>query len=170
MSVEVVQANPEDWAEVREIRLRALTDAPDSFASRLADEQDRKESLWRDRLSSSTASTFLALDEGDAVGLVTVFRDPDDPAHAHLVSLWVSPERRRHGVATSLTNAVLDWARAAEVEVVDLWVTETNDAARHLYERCGFVDSGQRQPLPSNPHLQELAMHRVLGSEPLPVR
>jgi ribosomal protein S18 acetylase RimI-like enzyme len=162
MTPEVVRADPEDWAAVREIRLRALLDAPDAFASRLDDERDRPEALWRQRLSSSDASTFLAVDEGDPVGLVTVYRDPDDRTCAHLVSLWVSPDHRRSGVATSLTETVLDWARLADVQTVDLWVTENNQGARHLYERCGFSDSGERQPLPSNPHLREMAMHRTI--------
>ncbi len=162
MTAEIVRADAEDWAAVREIRLRALSDAPDAFASRLADERDRPESQWRDRLSSPDASTFLALYRGEPVGLVTVYRDPDDRTCARLVSLWVSPDQRRHGVATTLTEAVLDWARLSEVQAVDLWVTENNDGARHLYERCGFVDSGERQPLPSHPHLKEMEMRRAI--------
>jgi ribosomal protein S18 acetylase RimI-like enzyme len=108
------------------------------------------------------ASTFLALDRGEPVGLVTVYRDTHDWTCAHLVSLWVSPDQRRHGVATTLTEAVLDWARLSDVQVVDLWVTENNEGARHLYERCGFVESGERQQLPSRPHLQEREMRRAI--------
>jgi len=160
MAAEIVKARAADWAEVREIRLRALADAPDAFASRLADEQNRPESLWRDRLSSAAAGTFMAMDDGVTVGLVTVFRDPDEPTRAHLVSLWVSPQRRGLGVATALTRAALDWADLVDVRVVDLWVTENNDAARRLYERCGFQYSGECQPLPSDPHLKEIAMRR----------
>jgi ribosomal protein S18 acetylase RimI-like enzyme len=46
---------------------------------------------------------------------------------------------------------------------VQLWVTETNTDARRLYESCGFVLSGGRQPLPSNPLLSEVAMRLDLG-------
>ena len=67
-----MEARAEDWVQVGEIRLRALAEAPQAFASRLADERDRPESVWRDRLSSPDASTFLALDDREAVGLVTV--------------------------------------------------------------------------------------------------
>jgi hypothetical protein len=45
---------------------------------------------------------------------------------------------------------------------VRLWVTETNKPARMLYERCGFSPTGERQPLPSKPHLSEIAMTRPL--------
>jgi RimJ/RimL family protein N-acetyltransferase len=41
-------------------------------------------------------------------------------------------------------------------------VTDNNKPARRLYERCGFTPTGERQPLPSNPALGELAMTRDL--------
>ena len=158
VGTEIVEASVEDWAQVRELRLRALADAPHAFASRLADEQDRPESAWRDRLSSPNASTFLALDDGEAIGLVTTFLDPADGARAHLVSMWVTPSWRRRAVGTALTQAVLDWAHRSQAQTLDLWVTETNDAARAMYKRCGFIESGERQPLPSHPGLQEIGM------------
>jgi ribosomal protein S18 acetylase RimI-like enzyme len=43
-----------------------------------------------------------------------------------------------------------------------LWVTESNTAARKLYERCGFTLTGERQPLPSDPALPEIRMRRLL--------
>ena len=43
-----------------------------------------------------------------------------------------------------------------------LWVTETNAPARALYERCGFALTGERQPVPSHPSLDEVAMIRRL--------
>jgi ribosomal protein S18 acetylase RimI-like enzyme len=45
---------------------------------------------------------------------------------------------------------------------VHLWVTETNKHARLLYQRCGFVLTGEREPLPSNPSLAEVGMTRPL--------
>jgi RimJ/RimL family protein N-acetyltransferase len=45
---------------------------------------------------------------------------------------------------------------------VHLWVTETNAPARALYERCGFALTGERQPVPSHPGLDEVAMTRPL--------
>jgi ribosomal protein S18 acetylase RimI-like enzyme len=45
---------------------------------------------------------------------------------------------------------------------VHLWVTETNKAARRMYERSGFTPTGERQPLPSDPALMELAMARAV--------
>jgi RimJ/RimL family protein N-acetyltransferase len=58
-----------------------------------------------------------------------------------------------------MVESVLDWSRLQAVERVELWVTEQNEPARRLYDRCGFVPSGKRQPLPSDPSIEEIQMH-----------
>jgi len=76
--------------------------------------------------------------------------------------MWVRPQARGHGVGEALIAAVLEWAQARHARSVHLWVTEANKPARRLYERCGFKPTGERQPLPSNPALDELALARPL--------
>src|SRR3954447_10045503 len=124
MAIEIRQATEDDWATVRAVRLRALADAPSAFSSRFEDERDRPESFWRDRLASVRACTFLAFYEGDVVGLVSAFLLPEDASHAHMVSMWVAPERRRAGVATAILDSILDWSRLQRAQSVELWVTE----------------------------------------------
>jgi GNAT superfamily N-acetyltransferase len=77
--------------------------------------------------------------------------------------MWVAPHARGQGVGRQLVAAVVQWARDHDATSVELWVTETNAAARRLYESCGLVLSGGRQTLPSNPMLSEVAMRFVLG-------
>ena len=43
-----------------------------------------------------------------------------------------------------------------------LWLTEGDQRALALYERCGFSPTGERQPLPSNKDLTEVGMTRPL--------
>jgi ribosomal protein S18 acetylase RimI-like enzyme len=57
---------------------------------------------------------------------------------------------------------VLDWASKRNATSVFLWVTEANSHARALYERCGFTLTSERQPLPSDPSLGEIAMAHPL--------
>ena len=154
----IVMAETDDWARVREIRLRALADSPNAFASRLDHERHQPESFWRHRLEEEGSATFLAIDGDSAIGLVSVFLMDDEPGTAHLVSMWVAPEHRRRGLGRRLVEAVLGWARDQRAERVGLWVTESNEEARGLYRSTEFVETGDRQPLPSDLTLQELAM------------
>jgi len=161
--VEIVLATSEDWERVRDVRVRALADAPFAFGSRLEEEQDWPEAFWRSRLESHAAATFLAIRRHETVGLVRTFVEPEDVTSAKLVSMWVAPPARRQGVGWQLVAAVVQWARDNDATSVQLWVTETNAATRRLYESCGFVLSGGRQTLPSDPTLSEVAMRLDLG-------
>ena len=79
-----------------------------------------------------------------------------------VVSMWVRPPARGHGVGEALIGATAGWAKARDHAALLLWVTESNTSARKLYERCGFTLTGERQPLPSDPALPEIRMRRLL--------
>jgi ribosomal protein S18 acetylase RimI-like enzyme len=72
--------------------------------------------------------------------------------------MWVAPAVRGRGVGWALVGAVQRWATDMSFGRVGLWVTETNEPALTLYRRCGFTDTGERQPLPSDPALTEVRM------------
>ena len=86
----------------------------------------------------------------------------DDDGSAHVVSMWVRPAARGRRVGEALIEATAGWARAKGHDVLCLWVTESNDPARRLYERCGFTPTGDAQPLPSDPAIPEIMMRRPL--------
>jgi GNAT superfamily N-acetyltransferase len=161
-----------DWQVFRDIRLEALRSAPSAFGSSYADEVTRDEAFWRGR--SSGGNIFLAY-LGDRTG-ETAGPGPaglaggyqPDPVTVELVSMFVRPAARGLGVGEALVAAVIGWARTRQATSVHLWVTETNAAARKLYERCGFTPTAERQPLPSDPSLSEIAMTLPLDSAPGP--
>ena len=98
--------------------------------------------------------------EAVAAGLAGGYQE--EPGTVGLISMFVRPQARGRGVGEALIAAVIDWAGPRDAKSVRLWVTETNKPARMLYERCGFSPTGERQPLPSKPHLSEIAMTRLL--------
>jgi GNAT superfamily N-acetyltransferase len=152
----------DDWQALRDIRLEALRDAPAAFGSVYEQEVLRGEADWRDRIARG--GTFLAfLPEAGAAepaGLIGGYQQ--DPVTVELVSMYVRPRARGRGVGAALVASVINWARDRNATHVRLWVTETNAPARALYERCGFALTGERQPVPSNPILDEVAMGRPL--------
>jgi ribosomal protein S18 acetylase RimI-like enzyme len=146
------QARAADWQALRQLRLRALADTPDAFASTLEAEASFPDEVWRQRAEGGPASAnFIAREGGVDVGLAAVFAEPEAPGRMHLVSMWVDPGYRRRGVARALVDRAVRWAAERRAREVILWVADQNTAARRLYEQLGFRPTGERQPLPSNP-------------------
>jgi GNAT superfamily N-acetyltransferase len=163
VSVTVARVSASDWRIVRDIRLQALRDAPSAFASSFAREAEDDDAAWVQRVE--TAAWFVAREETDqweAVGLVAgiIDRETGGP---HLVSMWVDPRVRGRGVGLALVDAVKEWAASGADQLI-LWVADGNGSARRLYERCGFRDTGRRQPLPSDPSVGESLMSCPLTS------
>jgi ribosomal protein S18 acetylase RimI-like enzyme len=130
------------------MRLRALRDAPDAFATKVEEVEDRPSEWWSRRLASSHAATFVAVSEGRDIGLVVGAPFQGRVNTAGLFAMWVEPEMRGSGVADSLVGAVVDWARAAGFRRLVLEVADENVAAIRLYERNGFIATGATSSLP----------------------
>lgn len=164
-ALEVRRIRADEWAKLRDVRLRALAEAPTAFASRLEDEAARTESAWAERAARGAAgdrsATFVAEDAGGFVALAGGYVDDED-AGVHLVAMWVDPAWRGRRIGRALTEAVIEWARSRGEREVHLWVTETNAAAIRLYEACGFRWTGRAERLPSAPSLLARFMSRPL--------
>jgi ribosomal protein S18 acetylase RimI-like enzyme len=147
-----------DWRAWRDIRLQALRDAPDAFASTFAEQNTLGEDHWRQRVAGG--GLFLAwipaVSAAEPAGMAGGYQAT--PGTVELISMFVRPQARGRSVGEALIDAVIGWARERDATSVHLWVTETNKHARLLYERCGFSVTGERQPLPSNPNASEVAM------------
>ena len=142
-AIVVRRGMPDDWRASKQLRLRALADSPASFSSTLEREVTYDDDVWRTRLES--AATYFAVGGGGAfIGSVTGIDDRHEPGGREVVAMWVDPEWRARGVGAALMDAVLEWARAEGAASIALWDAEGNDAARRLYERCGFASTGQR--------------------------
>jgi len=60
-------------------------------------------------------------------------------------NIAVAGPARRRGLGTRLMGEFLDLARSQGAEAVFLEVRESNAAARQLYEKWAFVESGRRK-------------------------
>jgi ribosomal protein S18 acetylase RimI-like enzyme len=162
--VRVGRAQPDDWALVRDVRLAALADAPDAFASTLAEERGQPEAEWRDRVSA--LPWFLGFQEDQPAGLIAALPPDAVPDQVwHLVSMWVRPDARGGGLADLLVGAVIEHVRQAGADRVTLWVEVGNDRARGFYRRLGFTPTGRRQlyPRAGAADLDEEEFGRVLS-------
>ena len=159
--ISVMRAGPQDWAILRDLRLRALSDSPSAFASTYERERTLTDDEWRERLIRKGRVSLIAFWGDQPVGIAGGF--VEYPGCAQVVSMWVVPDARGRGVGDALVDEVLRWARELDVAEVRLWVTGGNDVAERLYARHGFERNGQVQPLPSNPGIDEIGMRLVLS-------
>jgi ribosomal protein S18 acetylase RimI-like enzyme len=188
----VREITADDWELMRDVRLAALAESPSAFGSSYAREVAFTEEQWRGRISERSVTFFAHEATSLALGVRirgrTVLTDSlassltEEPAGAasagkepaglagvyvedgaaNLVSMWVRPAARGLGAGKALVEAAAAWAKANDFGTLFLWVTESNTSARRLYEGCGFTPTGQRQPLPSDPAIPEIAMSRTL--------
>lgn len=149
----------------KDVRLRALLDSPTAFSSTFAKESTLTDDDWVARVaqwSSGTSTTYLALDTGRACGIASGMLDQSDPSRAHLLSMWVAPTHRRMGIGRSLVEAVLAWARAKNVQTMQLLVTSNNDPAIQFYRRLGFTLTGNAATYANDPALKDYEIIRSL--------
>jgi GNAT superfamily N-acetyltransferase len=129
-----------DEAILRELRLQALSDAPEAFGSTLDKERARTTADWQRWMSPGV--TFILYEPAGAQGMFAGLHDESDPAVVHLMAMWVHPSIRGLGGADELVEAVIGWARSEGAKIVRLKVIQGNDRARRFYERMGFRPTG----------------------------
>ena len=139
---------------LRTIRLRSLAEAPDAFATTYDEAASLPLSSWTAQLRKIV--TFVAVVDGEDVGLVRGARDDSHADAAWLISMWVSPEVRGRGVGEALIDAIVEWARAGGARRLLLDVGDHNQPAIALYARMGFEPNGTTGTLPApRSHIRE---------------
>jgi L-amino acid N-acyltransferase YncA len=133
-----------EWALYRDVRLRALSESPDSFTATLADEADRDEQFWRDRMTRS----YWLVAERDAVpqGIVSLGPYEQDPSAAEVFGLYVVPDARGTGVAWRLVEAAAALATQQSYLQLYYWVGTDNARAVGFGKNFGFRTTGYRRP------------------------
>jgi ribosomal protein S18 acetylase RimI-like enzyme len=156
-AVTVRFATADDWTTWRDLRLRALRDTPSAFGSTHERESGFTEEDWRNRLGDPDAVSVLARVGGAPVGMGGGFQDL--PGFLHVVAMWTAPAHRGLGVGTAVLAALRGWADERGLRL-HLDVNITNAGARALYERSGYVGTGELRPLrPGSSELLERMVH-----------
>lgn len=136
---------PTDALLYRRVLLEAFELHPEVFSVRAARQASISEANWVARLSSEQDQLFGVFIDAQLAGIVGLaFEYQARSRHkATLFGLYVSPRLRRQGLGRALVRTVLKQAvQYPEVRWVELTVMAGNEAALHLYQRCGFVRFG----------------------------
>jgi ribosomal protein S18 acetylase RimI-like enzyme len=153
----------DDWNTYRRLRLAALQDAPDAFASSYEEEGSYDEAFWRLRMGRS--ARLVAEVDDESVAIVSVGQASEHDV-AELFGMWVQPEYRGKGVAWQLTQAAGEHARNAGQRALKLWVATDNGRAVAFFSSAGFRPADERRAMTNDADVEELAMVLPLGDDP----
>jgi GNAT superfamily N-acetyltransferase len=147
-----------EWPRWREFRLAMLREAPYAFGSTYADAVTFADEAWQERVermaTHDDTTMYVAEDEttGDWLACAGGYVEDGIP---NVFGVWTRPDARGNRHAEACIREVVAWARGTGAAEVRLWATDTNAAARRVYDRLGFTPRGNTQPLPSDETLTE---------------
>lgn len=156
--VQVRRLRPEEWPHLKTLRLAALAEAPHAFGSTLEHEEAFSDARWEEVARSTI---FIAVSDGELVGMAAGHQH-DVPGAIRVWGMWVRPDRRRLGLGRALLQAIVGWALKEKADRIRLGVSESNRPAHELYRSQGFIPTGERRPLRSDPSIIEIEMERKI--------
>ena len=109
------------------------------------------------RASDPGRVALILWEESDLLGFVIARVVGEE---CEIENIAVGGPARRRGLGTRLLSELLDSARAKDAAAVFLEVRESNQAARALYEKWGFRESGRRSRYYKDP-AEEAIVYRV---------
>jgi ribosomal protein S18 acetylase RimI-like enzyme len=153
MRVRVRRLRADEAGALREVRLRALRDAPEAFWATWEREAALGADEWARRAEEAGAGERAVVavaqaGDGPLVALAGGRLDDEDPGRADLWGTWVDPAWRGggRGLGAAVVEEVVAWARSRGAGRLVLWVSDEVPAAAALYTRLGFVPTGRIGP------------------------
>lgn len=104
-------------------------------------ELERAKRFLLDRFEHNQSIIFLAFEGVAAVGFTQLYPSFSSASMARIFilnDLFVAPEARRYGVASTLLQAAAEYGRRTGALRLTLSTEIANTAARSLYERTGW--------------------------------
>ena len=164
MDVKLKLATESEYLRLKQIRLAALKDSPNSFGAKYEVLKDRLDNYWQQVLKVS--SWCLVSADGVDIGLLAVDRaDKDRNSDCWLSGWWITPTHRGQGISKLMAQWVYELCRKNGWEKIGLGVWPDNKAAIAVYLKLGFVAADSLLPSRSIPGLMYLPMYKSIGGE-----
>jgi len=153
-----------DHVRVRELRLAALQDSPNSFADSYQDTLGKPAQYWVDLTKALCEKhvMFIAEEDGEPIGSTYGLRDSSDEKVGRVAGMWVCSAYRARGFGKALLQHVVSWAEYVGFQEVRLWAPAKNANVLAFYHNAGFKLTGIRQQS-ANPKLAIVEMKRLFG-------
>jgi mycothiol synthase len=116
-----------------ELALQAFEDMPTPRQVEITPEQ------WESEWLNWPEATFVALADGEIVGMAGLLHDVDRPDRAENALTTVRRDWRRRGIARLLKETTIAWAAAHGIREIYTWTQTGNENMREVNERLGYV-------------------------------
>lgn len=102
----------------------------------------------RVELENNNLNIFSAIVEGKMVGWISLIYMPkvgrfNGKGHVYVDELWVEPIYRSKGIAHELMKKADELKEKISAAGIRLYVSQDNLSAKKLYEKCGYLYSGE---------------------------
>lgn len=160
--VDVRPLRPGEGTRFRELRLRAIADAPHAFFWSAETERSFTADHWESWATGDDRVMFVAEEAGDWLGAAGCSLRADGSGALDATGMWVAPAARGRHLGERLIDEIITWGRAHGATRMEFAVTETNTHALALYRRLGFTPTGGRRPLQADPTLTGMFMAKPI--------
>lgn len=141
ISVKIRPFSSDEWQDLREIRLRALSSNPEVFSSNLEKEKAYDKDRWLDLIEQDNGCVFGLFDDDKIIGLTSIFIDRDDPSGktAKLAMSYIDPEYRGQNLSRYFYEERIKWAQEhGIVEKIEVSHRESNEPSKRANQAFGF--------------------------------
>ena len=141
-TINVRQAAPGDWPELRRLRLAALDNNPEWFNTDIPGWHARSDDWWQayaERGASGDRELVVVADTGGGLAGMAHGALDETGSTATFGMLWIEPGHRRNGLANQFARELTGWAQDRGARLARSWVTVGNHASEALHQAHGWV-------------------------------
>jgi GNAT superfamily N-acetyltransferase len=158
--ITVRAARAGEGPRLRELRMRAVAQAPGAFGSAIEHESALPEEHWSGLADGGEeVGVYVAIDGESWIGMAAGRWFARERGVVQLWGMWVEPARRGERIGERLVACVRGWATMHGARFIRLGVIDGSPAIA-LYERLGFVLTGETKPLMRDPSVLAVYMAR----------
>ena len=106
-------------------------------------------------LNNDTSLFWVATENNDVIGYIGMSIVIDE---GYIFNVAVSKNSRKKGVATALINELVTYGKKNNFSFITLEVRESNEPARLLYSKFGFIKVGERKDYYTDPKENAILM------------
>ena len=96
-----------------------------------------------EQLRNPGVTFWLAKSEGRVIGTIGLKANPDDSSSSDVWGFYVNPELQHQGIGSRLWDTLMQSEQVAPLKTLRLTVAKDSQIAKALYEKKGFVVTGE---------------------------